>query len=227
MKIGAITIGQSPRADVAPEFLRAFGGEVDLVQCGALDGLSLEQVRKLAPEAGDYILVTRMRDGTEVKIAERHIHERMKLCVRELEKQKAEVIVLFCTGEFPDVDSSLLILKPDRILAHTIPGVIEKGRLGVVMPAADQIPVLGKKWNGLGLETAFAAASPYSGTEADFRRAAEELRAAKVDLIVLDCIGFTEKIKAIFREAAGVPVVLPRTLLGRVAAELGGSSRGY
>ena len=222
MRIGAVTIGQSPRTDVVPEFLKAFGGDCELLQCGALDGLSYADVQDLAPTAGDYILVTRMRDGTEVKIAERYINERMKMCVRQLEENGAGLIVLFCTGEFPELESSCLVLKPDILMEHLIPGILPKGRLGAVLPSADQIPLLGEKWKRLGLEVELTAVSPYSGTRADFETAATRLESQKVDLIVLDCIGFNEEIKNIFRETSGLPVVLPRTLLGRIAGELAG-----
>ncbi len=222
MKIGAITIGQSPRTDVAPEFQAALGVPAELLQCGALDGLSREDVKALAPGPGDYILVTRMRDGTEVMIAERHIHERMIGCVRKLEAAGVDLIVLFCTGEFPDLDSGPVILKPDVLMEHLVPGILQKGRLGAVLPSPDQIPVLGKKWAKTGLEIELDAVSPYSGTEEDFRLAARRLAARNVDLIVLDCIGFSEKIRRVFREESGKPVILPRTLLGRVAGEMAG-----
>jgi protein AroM len=222
VRIGAVTIGQSPRTDVAPEFLKAFGGKPELLQCGALDDLSYDEVMELAPKSGDYILVTRMRDGTEVKIAESYIIERMRQCVRRLEEKGVELIVLFCTGEFPDLESSCLILKPDILMEHVIPGIFPKGRLGAVLPSADQIPLLGEKWKRLGLEIEFTAVSPYSGKQADFESAATELKSRGVDLIVLDCMGFNEEIKTIFREKSGLPVILPRTLLGRIASELAG-----
>lgn len=219
-RIGALTIGQSPRTDVAAEFLQAVGQEVELLQCGALDGLSLEEIRQMAPREGDYILVTRLRDGTEVKIAEQYIKLRMQECARTLRQGGASMLVLFCTGEFPELEGQVLLLKPDVIMEHVVPGILPRGKLGVVLPSGDQIPLLGKKWDKTGLKIELTAASPYSGREEDFRRAATYLKEKGVDLIVLDCIGFTLSIKKIFRETAQCPVILPRTLLGRIAGEL-------
>lgn len=220
VRIGALTIGQSPRTDVAGEFLQAVGQEVELLQCGALDGLSKDEISRMAPKAGDYILVTRLRDGTEVKIAEQYIHDRMKECARSLRDAGAEMLVLFCTGEFPELEGEVLLLKPDVIMEHVVPGVLRRGKLGAILPSADQIPLLGKKWEKTGLQVELTAASPYSGKEEDFRRAATYLKNRGVDLIVLDCIGFTQSIKSIVRETARCPVILPRTLLGRIAGEL-------
>lgn len=44
MKVGAITIGQSPRADVVQELLPLMGEQVELIQAGALDGLTREDI---------------------------------------------------------------------------------------------------------------------------------------------------------------------------------------
>jgi protein AroM len=76
------------------------------------------------------------------------------------------------------------------------------------------------KWQKTGLDLVFDAASPYTGTEADFRAAARRLAAGNADLIVLDCIGFTGEMKRVIREESGKPVILPRTLLGRVCGEI-------
>lgn len=43
MKIGALTIGQSPRNDLIPE-IEAFFKGAEIIQLGALDGLSKEQI---------------------------------------------------------------------------------------------------------------------------------------------------------------------------------------
>ncbi|MFQ3619691.1 MAG: AroM family protein [Spirochaetales bacterium] len=219
-KIGAMTIGQSPRWDVAEEFLRAVGKEVELLQCGALDDLSKQEIEKLQPTSGESLLVTRLRDGTEVKIAEKHIHARMKQCVSNLLDQGAEFLVLFCTGEFPELEGNTIIIKPDVLMEKVVPAILKKGLLGAVLPSAEQIPLLGAKWEKTGLQVELAAVSPYTGTEKDFQRVAYSLAEKKVDLVVLDCIGFTEKIKQVFQNILRCPVVLPRTLLGRIVGEL-------
>jgi protein AroM len=221
--IGAITIGQSPRIDVTPEFEASLGIGACLIQAGALDGLSLEEALQFAPQKGDKLLVTRMRDGREVHIAERHIHRRLQDCVLKLEAAAVDMIVLFCTGEFPQLASRSLIIKPDMLMERLIPAILPRGRLGVLLPSPEQKASMRDKWEKTGLEPVFDAASPYTGTEADFRAAARRLAAGGVDLIVLDCIGFTGKMKRIIREESGKPALLPRTLLGRVCGELLGA----
>ena len=63
------------------------------------------------------------------------------------------------------------------------------------------------------------AASPY-GEWGALEEAAEQVKDMDGDLIVLDCIGYTQEMKRMFAEKTGKKVVLPRTLLARVVSEL-------
>ena len=63
MKIGALTIGQSPRNDLIPE-IEAFFKGAEIIQLGALDGLSKEQIADLAPSGDDEILVSKLKDDS-------------------------------------------------------------------------------------------------------------------------------------------------------------------
>jgi len=76
------------------------------------------------------------------------------------------------------------------------------------------------KWKRPGLRLVVDAVSPYSASEEDYVRTAASIKEGAPDLVVLDCMGFGTKIKRIFREVTGKPVILPRTLLGRAVAEL-------
>ena len=68
-KVGLITVGQSPRSDVVPDMAAILGGDVEILEAGALDGLSREQIARLAPEGDDEIIVTRLADGAPVSAA--------------------------------------------------------------------------------------------------------------------------------------------------------------
>ena len=59
-------MGQAPRSDVVPDMAAILGGDVEIVEAGALDGLTREQIAPLAPEGDDEILVTRLADGSSV-----------------------------------------------------------------------------------------------------------------------------------------------------------------
>lgn len=220
-KVGMVTIGQSPRRDVVPEMEAILGPGIQVVEAGALDGLSLREVQEMAPEHGDYILVTVMRDGTPVKVGKKAILPRVQKCIDELIEDGAELIALLCTGEFPKFESDRLILKPDILLNRVVQGILPEGTLGVLVPSPDQIQQMKRKWEELGLKVIAESAMPYGGSD-EVARAARKLAAEPVDLIVLDCIGYTVAMKEAVRRITGKPTILPRSVLARVIRELVG-----
>ncbi len=218
-KIGAITIGQSPRVDVVPELLEILGPGVELVQGGALDGLSASQVAELAPRQGDYVLVTRLRDGTSVQVAEHHVLPRLQEQVDRVVAAGAEIVALLCTGEFPGFRCPRLVIEPQIVLHHFTAAVARGRRLGVVVPAPEQVDQGMLRWQRVAGEVRVEAGSPYADVS-QLERAAEALRAWEAEIVVLDCIGFTGAMKARAAAIVGVPVVLPRSVLARTLAEL-------
>ena len=102
MKIGAITIGQAPRTDVTADILHIFDDSLELVQAGGLDGLTKEQIAEFAPGKDDYVLVSRLTDGSSVTFAERHILPRLQDAINRMEDEGCSLIMMFCTGSLPE-----------------------------------------------------------------------------------------------------------------------------
>ena len=103
IKVGAITIGQSPRTDVTQDILPLLGDQVELLQAGGLDGLTREEIEAFQPGPDDYVLISRLRDGSSAVFAERYILPRLQNCIDQLEQQGVEIILFLCTGDFPAV----------------------------------------------------------------------------------------------------------------------------
>lgn len=215
-----MTIGQSPRDDIIPEIREVLGSEVEIIEKGALDDLTMNDVKNFHPKTEDHTFVTRMKDGTEVKIAKKHIIPKIRDCIRKLEEKGAGILILLCTGEFPEIESQRILLRPDRIMQNVVRGILEKGRLGVIIPYPEQIPFAEKKWEPIVTEVVSESLSPYTGTDEDIIEKAHRMKNMNVDLIVLDCIGFNRKIKSVFREITKKPVLLPRTIIGKIAREM-------
>ena len=216
-RVGLITIGQSPRVDVVPEIRRVLdGSDVELIECGALDRLSREEVATLAPREGEYVLVTRLRDGSEVRVTRERVLPLVQECVDILEPQ-VDLIGLLCTGEFPELRSRKLLIEPSVLLLKVVES-LKVNKLGVVVPDPAQVDPARRRWRHVTSDLKVVSVSPYTGTLNELRRASEELRDR--DLIVLDCIGFSTEAKRVVAEATGRPVLLPRTLLARVLREL-------
>jgi protein AroM len=172
-----------------------------------------------APAAGDYVLVTRIKDGTSVEVSRRHVFPRVQKCIEELEEIGADLTLLLCTGEFPQIEAKKLLIMPDVLVSNVVWGILKRGKLGIVVPEKEQIPLLKRKWKKKEVSLVITAANPYGKIRA-LEEAGNFLAKGDVDLIVLDCIGFTPQAKELFRRLTGKPVVLPQTILGRVLKEL-------
>jgi len=225
-KLGVVTIGQSPRPDVLPDLIDALGFQPAFEQLGLLDGLTREEIASLAPGGtGDQTLVTRLRDGTEVKLSEKRVVERLPLAVEAMERRSVDFIVLFCTGEFPPVKSDVPVLYPSAIVGAVVSAIFSSRRNGgarlcVIAPAREQFSMLARKWEATGATLLFESLSPYTSGDSEVLDCAGRVARLQSDMIVLDCIGYTEKVRKVFAQATERPVILPRSLLARVAAEL-------
>lgn len=218
-KIGIVTIGQSPRTDIIPDVKRILGEGYEIVEAGALDDYTLEEIRQRQFDPKKGLLVTRMRDGTEVKITEEFIEPILQQRINELEKKGVDIILLLCTGRFPEFKSKSLIVKPSEIVKGAVNAALRKGRLGVVYPAMEQIASRPRVRMENGREVYIDAASPY-GPEEDRERLAERLAEKNLDLVLLNCMGFGYKMKKLIREKTGKPVIQANALVARVLKEL-------
>lgn len=219
--IGAVTIGQSPRVDLVPELLSILGPGIEIKEAGALDGLSKAEIAAFAPKDEDYVLVTRLADGSSVKVAEQYITPRLKDKIQELFEQGIEVVALLCTGEFPEMVGQGLLVLPQPILYNVTEAVAPGLKLGVVSPAVDQIPQSQRRWRQVGTEQVMVAASPYDDP-VELEQVAQTLKEQSVELVVLDCMGYTLDMQERVRTITGAPVILARGIFARVLKELVG-----
>lgn len=212
--IGVLTIGQSPRVDVTPSVQGILGDDVLIQEAGGLDRFTDDEVEQVAPIPGDTTYVSRMRNGKQVKISKSKLMPLLQEELAQLERE-VSVVIMLCTGDFPDLKSTKPILYPDKILNSTVQAVMSRGKLGIIIPLAEQKDSLGKKWKHF--EVIAEAATPYE--ESDVIGAAKRLKEQGAAMIVLDCIGYNEQHKEEAIKGSGLPVILPRTLVARIAAE--------
>lgn len=219
-KLGIITIGQSPRIDVVPEMIEYLGENVEVIETGALDGLTYEEILEFSPKEDDYVLVSRLSDGRSVKIAERCIIPRLQQCIDYLEKESVDVILFICTGAFPEVFvSNKPIIYPQKILHSVTPNLINNGKLAVITPDKDQIVQSKTRWEETGVDVLVVPASPYAEEE-QLSDAILELRDKDYNMIVMDCIGYNMKMKETVSSSLEKPVILARTMVARIIGEI-------
>lgn len=222
MKIGAITVGQAPRVDITPDIMGIFGEDVELIQAGGLDGLTREEIAAFAPDEGDYVLVSRLNDGSSVTFAEKYVLPRMQDAIDRMEAEGCKLIMMFCTGVFPPTLASKKVpmIYPCDVLNRLVPMMTKKSSIISIMPSPLQAEQMKEKWSSHVDKVQPIAANPYGDWESIEKAAEEAAKIEDADLIVMDCIGYSQKMKDMFATKTGKPVVLPRTLLARVVSEL-------
>jgi len=115
-KIGLITVGQAPRGDVVPDMAAILGADVEILEAGALDGLTPTLIAPLAPEGDDEILVTRLADGSSVFVGKSKMIPHIEARIAALEDRGVALNVLLCTGEFPKLAARRPFLEPQQLL---------------------------------------------------------------------------------------------------------------
>ncbi len=217
--VGAITIGQSGRGDIIPEMKEILGEGIEFIEAGALDDFSFHQIEQLKPGEGEHPLVTRLSDGSTVKVAKERITPLVQACIDKLTRQGVDLLTILCTGDFPPFDTSRLIAYPSKLLHYTVESLSPLRKLGVIVPLPEQIESTRERWLSHGREVVLQSASPY-GDVAKLRGAAQHLSTLGVELLILDCLGFDRRMKQIAFKEANRPTLLPRSLLARAIGEL-------
>jgi len=218
-RVGLLYIGQSPKEDYVTFFRAGLPEGTEILQAGALDDLTLEEIRALPIREGEPILVMQTRDLITVTASKAVIEEKLAGKVQLLEEQGAQVIVVLCTGKFPSLTSKVLLLEPSEILLKTTLSVSRGRNVGVITPLPEQIPQTRASWQAVGIDPLLEAASPYESLD-PVVEAALRLKEKGAGIIVLDCMGFTDDAKDAVRKASGIPTICARTIVRRVLAEL-------
>jgi protein AroM len=217
--VGIVTIGQSPRTDVVPDIAALLPAGTPLIERGALDGVDRAGLARLAPAPGEHVLVSRLRDGTEVTLAEARVMPLVRVAVEHVTDRGAAVVAVLCTGSLGGISCPRPLLLPGPLVRNLV-AAAACDRLGVVVPAADQVEAVRADWSAAAAEVLVVAASPY-GPRSAVRQAATTLAAWHPDLVILDCLGFDGPMRRMVAKVAGVPVILPRAVLaGAITALL-------
>jgi protein AroM len=223
-RIGVLTIGQAPRADdVVAELGQVLGPGYAIVERGALDELGPAEIERHGPEPGHYLLISLLENGQSVRLSKQKILPLLQQQIDAFGDDGVHAILLLCTGTFPEFKSDRLIVQPQEALYHLVLGLAGRGtRIGALTPLVDQIAQARAKWREYGVDPILAAASPYT-TEDEVTPAARALAERGANLIFMDCMGYSLAMKARVKAAAGgCPVILARSAIARVLAEVAG-----
>lgn len=223
--LGLITVGQAPRVDITPYMAEILGPGVELIEKGALDGLSPEELDKLAPTGNESILASRLKDGSEVIMSHKKVMPLVQQRIDELNAEGVNLILLLCTGIFPKFNSEVLILESQKIVDHFLEAVVQPDQaLGLFVPKQEQEHSGGDKLAHITSKVVTACASPYDrdgrSSLDQFKQAARNMMDRKPDLIVLHCMGYNQTHRQLLADICSIPIVVANSIVARTVAEL-------
>ena len=215
--ISMLTIGQTPREDIARDLRQLLPDGWELRQYGALDGLTRRQAEaQLGYDGKGELLVTRMAgDGRQIELSAEKIVARLQDCIDRAEADGADLHLMACTGNFPAYTHDKPILYPGECQRRT--ALAQGLPVGVLIPNEAQREQIAGWWAECGAAVQLETADPFGETEA-VQAAVKKLKEQGAGLICLDCFGYTLAHKAA-AEACGLPAVLPREVLCQMAKE--------
>ncbi|WZL72552.1 AroM family protein [Clostridiaceae bacterium 35-E11] len=218
-KLGIITIGQSPRMDLTQDIKDVLNKDITVIEQGVLDKYTYEEViEKFSPKNQEAVLVSRMREGTQVALSEKKIIGEIQSHIDEIEK-KVDMVLLLCTGKFPVFQHKKPLIIPQNILHATVSKLEPKKKIGAIIPDTDQIDQMRKWWGTVNMDVKIEVASPYKDIK-NIEKAAKRFKDKAINYIVLDCMGYSVDMKKMVSRMSGKMVILPRTLIARVINEL-------
>ena len=221
--IGFATIAEAPRDDVVPWIRQILPPDINIVERGNLNGLSPAEIEALGPEPGEVGIVARLKSGGETLLSHTKIFPRMQRLVDELvDDEGADLVVILCGADWSDIRSSKLVVNPGRVFPGVVSALAYGRKLGIIKPSAGQVEKEQERYRQLGIDAVVTSASPYGGpARLDLaRQAAEQLRDAQCDLVWMTCIGMDVAMRDVVAEVTGTPIILARSILGRVIGEL-------
>ncbi|MEM2238122.1 MAG: AroM family protein [Candidatus Caldarchaeum sp.] len=222
-RVGFLTIGQSPRNDVMKDLMKILPADLEVIQAGALDDFNnIQEIsQKLGPKDGELFYVTRMRDGLEVKVSKERLMPLMAAKVDYLDSLNVDVIVILCSGEFPNFRSDALIVYPDKILKGVASSISYQGTTAILIPSENQVDYAFGKWSKYFREIVVFPISPYSAQHADFENVGRMIQNNGIKFVVMDCAGYDFSHKNILHSVAPqAKVITTRGIIGRVVSEM-------
>jgi protein AroM len=217
-KLGTVTIGQAPRPDVVPILEAHLPGGVERVHVGVLDRLGDADIAaQFAPRPNQTRMVTRLADGRGIEVDAAAAEAGVQRKLLELEDAGCSVVVVLCTGVFRGLRTRRAwLIEPDRILPALVGGLVGPRKVGLVSPLAMPLDAARRKWAALQLPPRVAVASPYVDGETAVRTAALELKRDGAEVVLMDCIGYSEPQRRAAAAASGLTVLSSADLIARV-----------
>jgi len=184
-RIGALTIGQSPRPDlVAP--LENQLPDCEILQAGALDNLTADDLPEISKVA--YPLVTQMSNGKSVMVEENFITPKLQQALNRLETNGVNATLLLCAGTFAALQGTLPLFVPFKI-GYEVLGALQMKSIGLITPVVEQEIPIRARWEKMGWQPTVWTADLGVQDEEFHRQLTDQIHINNLDCIVLDYVG--------------------------------------
>jgi len=217
-RIGLVTISQSPRVDVVPWLRKIISKDVEFLEAGALDDLTKKEIVELKPTDNHDVLVSRIRDGSEVMFGKARIIPRLQRCINQLNEKKVGAIALLCAGTFPQFNSKAPILRTDLLTYGFLRSIPNLNKVGLLLPNEKQMEPIGREFADEGFKVVTSWLSPYS--QGSVEEAVKPFMREDVTLISLLCMGYNPDLKEKVVNLTFKPAALSQSLLAKAIEEL-------
>ena len=202
-RIGALTIGQSPRPDLVAPLMQLLP-DCEILQAGALDDLTPDELPDTTNAA--YPLVTQMQNGDAVMVDEHFIAPKLQQAQNRLQARGVAATLLLCAGTFAHLHATRPIYKPFKIGCSVL-GALNMKSIGLITPvAAQEIPIR-QRWEAAGYETTVWTADLGNQDQAFHRQISDRMHANGLDCIVLDYVGHPLEQVTLLQRSIQQPVI--------------------
>ena len=175
---------------------------------GSLETAAADMEHYLAAGSGVLVLC-----GNETRAKNFH---------RLLEERGVKLILVFCTGALHGLHSNVPMLEPNQLLRAMAPLLTQKPRILTLTPSETQVQQCERRWKEAQPDFEFTTfpASPYLGDPFTEELVSRINAVEDADLVIMDCLGFSAAMRDRLQARINKNILLPRSLLFRVACEL-------
>lgn len=219
--IGMVALGSS-NADNLRSMRARMPATCTVIGSGTLDDMTQAEIDDLTPRADEKMLVCTGPAGKTVPVSFQRIAPIVQQRIEQLESEGAELITVLCGTNWGDtLSAGVPLITPGAFLPQMVVNLAREGRLGVVLPAEEQVTTAVERYRELGGKDVVGTHAVLDDPGlSDAQRAAIDLASQNVDIVYLPCLSMGDDRHALFRSVLGKPTLLAQSMLAKVITEL-------
>ena len=201
--------------------------EAELVVRGSQDGMTDEELRALSEGVEPNSYAEILEDGSTVNITREIVLEGMQDQARRLLDDGCDAVMICCTLPWEELDAMRDVVTPCSVLEDTAAALAGAGgAIGVMQPVEAAMDEEIKHWLALGERCGLTVHARYAAPQVpgedvafsddQFAEVARSLAEQEVDVIVMDCMAYTEQHRSVVAETSGKPVLRAMQLTGQL-----------